>query len=426
MDDGSSAGERYLERYRCRAGELGLSFMRVGVVTRDPAASEGGGHTFISSLVEAISTATSSHTFLFHDTAPIQRDRPRRRLIRRAGDAIGAGRLVDAAARHVGRWERRFGDDEISPLERFVKESEIDIVWFLSPGGGPVSAPYIATVWDLQHRLQPYFPEVSTTGWDWDARERHYRSTLPQAARIVTGTETGKNQIVQFYGVNPENVAVVPLPVADAEPGADRGGAIDVRAKYGIARKFVFYPAQFWPHKNHVNLLLAFDLLRRDRGLELDLVLTGSDKGNLDHVTETVALLGLTARVHIPGFVPKAELRAFYRHAMGLVYPSFFGPDNIPPLEAFALGCPVAAARVAGAEEQLGDAALLFDPADPADIARAISMLQERDELRAELIRRGRALVATRTARSYVAQICRVVDELAPFRRTWGRRYLHS
>jgi glycosyltransferase involved in cell wall biosynthesis len=247
---------------------------------------------------------------------------------------------------------------------------------------------------------------------------------LPSGTRIITGTQTGKNEIIQFYGVNPENVVVVPMPIADAELTMGREQPVDVREKYGVARDFLFYPAQFWPHKNHINLLLALDLLSQKEGMEFDLVLAGSDKGNLQHVTDTAAALKLTSRVHILGFLPKSEVRQFYRDAKCLVFPSFFGPDNIPPLEAFALECPVVAARVSGAEEQLGKAALFFDPRDPADMARAILMLCSNGELRAELVRRGRKLVETRTAQSYMEQMCCIFDELEPYRRTWGRQYV--
>jgi glycosyltransferase involved in cell wall biosynthesis len=206
------------------------------------------------------------------------------------------------------------------------------------------------------------------------------------------------------------------MPVAQAGLPEDNGNRIDVRTKYGLTREFLLYPAQFWPHKNHVNLLFGLDLLKREASLELDIVLTGSDKGNLNHVRKTIAALGLSSQVHILGFVPKADLDILYREAICLTYASFFGPDNIPPLEAFALGCPVIAARVPGSEE---NAALLFDPADPADIARVILTMYRNAGLRAELIRRAKEIASARSPRAYVAQICQILDGFERIRRCW-------
>jgi len=344
-------------------------------------------------------------------------------LVKHAGESVGAGRLIRFAAGRMTSIQAVFAAGRI---EQFILESDIDVMWFLSQTNAPVSVPYFTTVWDLQHRRQPFFPEVSTTGWTWDARERAFRSKLPRASRIITGTQAGKDEIIAFYGVCPQNVIVVPMPIAEADLSGDSDSRIDVSAKYGLKSQYLFYPAQFWPHKNHVNLLLALDLLKRNAGVELDLVLTGSDKGNLNHVCETVAALRLTSQVNNLGFVPKADLHWLYREANSLVFPSFFGPDNIPPLEAFAIGCPVMAARVPGSEEQLGSAALLFDPADPADIARAILTVHGDRRLRAELIKRGREVASARSPRAYVEQICCVLDDFTAIRRCWGRHYQHN
>jgi glycosyltransferase involved in cell wall biosynthesis len=396
--------------------------MRVGVVTYSVLPEAGGAFTFIKTVVDAIKECSSSHEFVISEQALEPDSKWRwKEVVKRAGDTVGAGRLIRFTARQIRTVQTSFAAGEVSPVEQFVLNSDIDVMWFLSPTNAPVSVPYITTVWDLQHRRQPFFPEVCTTGWTWDARERAFASILPRASRIITGTQAGKDEIVAFYSVASENVMIVPMPVAVAEHGTDRDSRIDVRGKYGLKREFLFYPAQFWPHKNHVNLLLALDVLRRDAGVGLDLVLTGHDMGNLSHVRETIAALGLTSQVHLTGFVPKGDVNGFYREADSLAYPSFFGPDNIPPLEAFALGCPVVAARVRGAEEQLGNAALLFDPSDPSDIARAILTLHRNRELRAELIRRGRELVSTRSPRAYVARICQILDDLARIRRCWGR-----
>jgi glycosyltransferase involved in cell wall biosynthesis len=402
--------------------------VRIGVVTGSSSPAAGGAFTFTGAIVDAIKACSSGHDFIIWDSEVLESNVKRqcRDFVKRAGDIVGAGRLIRSTARRIRSVQTIFAAGEVSPIEQFIRDSDIDLVWFLIPGNVPVSVPYIATVWDLQHRCQPFFPEVSTSGWTWEAREQTYRLSLPRAARIITGTQVGKDEIVGFYGASPQNIVVVPMPVAEVESSRDGDSRIDVRAKYGLKRDFLFYPAQFWPHKNHVNLLLALDLLKRDAGVELDLVLTGGDKGNLDHVSETVAALGLTSQIHVLGFVPKADLGGLYREAVSLAFASFFGPDNIPPLEAFALGCPVVAAAVPGSGEQLGNAALLFDPADPADIARAILTVHRDRRLRAELVRRGKEIVSARSPQAYVEQICRIFDDFVPIRRCWGRHYLHS
>ena len=58
----------------------------------------------------------------------------------------------------------------------------------------------------------------------------------------------------------------------------------------------------------------------------------------------------------------RPELIALYRHALALTFVSYFGPDNLPPLEAFALGCPVITSAIEGVDEQLGNAALYVNP----------------------------------------------------------------
>jgi glycosyltransferase involved in cell wall biosynthesis len=400
--------------------------MRIGVVAGNPPAEEGGGFTFTRVVLEAIKTCSSRHEFIIWEELE-QYDSKGRRidLVKRVADSIGAGQLIRSTARVLRSVQTLFGPEKVPPLGQFITDSKIEVVWFLHPGYPPVSAPFLATIWDLQHRCQPFFPEVSTTGWTWEAREHAYRSSLPRAARIITGTETGKSEIVAVYGVAPKNISVIPMPVPVVDLINDNENGMNVREKYRLKGDFLFYPAQFWPHKNHVNLLLALDLIKRNAGLDLDLVLVGSDKGNLRHVQNTIAALGLSSQVHIPGFVSNADLCGLYREAICLAFVSFFGPDNIPPLEAFALGCPVIAARVPGSEEQLKDAALLFDPADPADIARIILMVYRDARLRAELVRRGREVVSARSPRSYVEQICRILDEFEPIRRCWGDQYLH-
>jgi glycosyltransferase involved in cell wall biosynthesis len=69
--------------------------------------------------------------------------------------------------------------------------------------------------------------------------------------------------------------------------------------------------------------------------------------------------------------------------------PTFFGPTNIPPLEAMALGCPVAVSDIYAMPEQLNGAGLLFDPTSVEQIAAALHRLWTDDELCMDLARKG-------------------------------------
>jgi glycosyltransferase involved in cell wall biosynthesis len=231
---------------------------------------------------------------------------------------------------------------------------------------------------------------------------------------------------VHYYGVNPDNVIVVPFPAPSIASEVQGDAIPNVRQKYGIRGDFLLYPAQFWPHKNHVNLLIALALLKQSRGMTIEMVFTGSDKGNAGYVLEKIKELRLDDQVHMLGFVPREDLRALYSKALALTFASFFGPDNIPPLEAFALGCPVIASRVSGADEQLGDAALLFNPADPEELASAILTISQDPQLRARMIQKGTEIAKARTPEAYVEQVCKIFDKFVPIRRCWGQGYKHS
>jgi glycosyltransferase involved in cell wall biosynthesis len=255
--------------------------LRVGIVTGNAVPEVGGGWTFSTMLTGALKTAQGPHAFIALDG------------------------MND---KNINNWP-----EAVAPREH------IDIVWFLKPDAEPLSIPYVATVWDLEHRKQPYFPVVSST---WSARENVYNALLPRASLIITGTQAGKEEVMHYYRVNPANVMVIPFPAPSDALKAQSLESEAIKEKYGLDGDFLIYPAQFWSHKNHVNLLRGLRLLRDQYGLDLDHVLTGSDHGNRDHVMREVVELGFSDRVFVLGFIPREDFIALYRVATALVFPT--------------------------------------------------------------------------------------------------------
>lgn len=296
-----------------------------------------------------------------------------------------------------------------------------DLLCYLTPLVRPIAdIPYVTTVWDLEHRVQPYFPEVSLHG-EFESRERRYRDVLPRASFILALGTRGRQQVIDLYGIPAQRVRIQSLPT----PGfALREGATAVAPRslqhLGIIGDYLFYPAQFWAHKNHACLLLMLAKLRDQHGYTPKLVLTGSDKGNKAHVEEMVRQLELQSQVVFPGFVSREDLTTLYRQALALVFPSFFGPENLPSLEAFALGCPVVASDIPGHDEQLGDAALLANPLQPDEWCDAVLRLRDDPAGRQMLVKRGRERALRYTADHYVTDLFRLFDEFAAIRRCWA------
>jgi glycosyltransferase involved in cell wall biosynthesis len=168
-----------------------------------------------------------------------------------------------------------------------------------------------------------------------------------------------------------------------------------VRVKYSLPAKYFFYPAQFYKHKNHSSLLEAIARMKSTYS-DVKLVLVGAKERNgYTDVVRQVEALGLSDNVLFAGYANDREMAALYTLARALVMPTFFGPTNIPQLEAFALGCPVATSRIYGIPEQVGNAAMLFDPTSISEIQTCLMKLWTDDVLCAELAGRGKAHAAS-------------------------------
>lgn len=303
-----------------------------------------------------------------------------------------------------------------SGTESLVAGTGADFLVCLGPEVPTMTLPYLMIIWDLQHRTQPFYPEVSLEGV-WERRERYFSRVIPRASRVVVGTEVGREELADFYGFPHSRVTVLPHPTPSFALQAAEAAA-NGRAPEGfpVGQPYVFYPAQFWAHKNHVSLIEAIRTVRH-RGTDCKLVLVGSDRGgNLTYVKE-VADKEASDAVLFLDFVDREELVWLYRNAIALVYPSLFGPENLPPLEAFALGCPVIAERVPGADEQMGDAALLGNGS--GFFAEAIVKLAGDADARRSLIDRGLERASRSTPASFVDGLLRDLDLFQTVRRTW-------
>lgn len=306
----------------------------------------------------------------------------------------------------------------LSPLDKAVKLNKIDILWYATQYFEPVDIPYIFTVWDLNHRIHSFFPEVSVNKM-WQRREEACRNIIPRATYILTGTETGKQEVIKFYNVLKERVKVLPFPTPEHKKALSLKN-YDLKKDFSIENDYLIYPSPFHPHKNHIRILEALVILERKYGLKYSAVFIGNDPGNKNYLKKKCQEFKLKDRVKFCNFMPHDQLIYLYKQAFALVYASYFGPDNIPPLEAFSFKCPVIASRVNGAEEQLGNKAILVDPNKAEDFASAVVKLAKDIKFREQMIARAFKFTKKWTFDDYVKSTLVLIDSFSHVRSCWG------
>ena len=255
------------------------------------------------------------------------------------------------------------------------------------------SVPSIYQPHDLQHLHFPEFFSPEAIAW----RELNYRAFCKQARMVTVTTQWGKRDLTEHYGLPADKVVVIPLaPAISNYENLSPGAARAILDGMHIPERYAYYPAQTWPHKNHLRLVEALYEARECLGVEIPLVCSGLQNEHYSEIRERIEVLGMQDLVRFVGFVQPRMVAALYQCARLVVFPSLFEAAGGfgPMFEAFEAGTPVVASSATSLPEQAGDAAVIFDPFDVDAIAGSVARVWQDDDLRTILVERGRARVA--------------------------------
>lgn len=271
------------------------------------------------------------------------------------------------------------------------------------------SLPAVLNLHDLQHL---HFPENFRQS-DIDARNHLYGLSSTLAGAIIVSSDFVRNDLIERMRVPGRKVFTIPVTW---DPRVEEGlRTFDVEAArrhYRLPQTYALYPAQFWPHKNHVSLVQALAILKRvDPGHDLKLVFTGyRGHSGWPRVDECIRAEGLQEDVICLDHIPVDHLGAVYRGARFCVVPSLFEASSYPVIEAQVLGVPAMCARVTSLPELVQDGAgELFDPRDPDDLAhKMLAWLRDPEAARAHARRALDKVRRDHSLTSFVAGLDRV------------------
>lgn len=307
---------------------------------------------------------------------------------------------------------RRLGaPDGVEGSNGRIEGARIDLMHFTIQDAFATDVPYIYHPHDLQHVHFPDFFDPDQIA----RRDRVYRYFCRSARMVATVSSWVKNDVIATFGLSEDKVSVVPfappnLGYGDPEPEDLKRTAEKLR----LPAQFAFYPAQTWKHKNHIRLIEAAAQVRAEGGPVIPLVFSGQQNDHHAAIIARAKALGVQENVHFVGFVSPMDLQCLYQLARCVVVPSLHEAASFPIWEAFLAGTPVACSSVTSLPEQVGDAALVFDPENTAQIANSLLRVWSDETLRSELIQRGQVRVEElnweRTCRHFRAHYRRLLD----------------
>lgn len=209
-----------------------------------------------------------------------------------------------------------------------------------------------------------------------------------RADMICTVSEYSKKEIESGYGIAGDRIRVTYHGVNPRYEPQTETRLAAVRAKYRLERPYFLFVGAREPRKNLPRLIRAFSLFREGQQSDYELILVGPEGSGS---AEVHALLNDPAAgrgVRTLGFVPDDDMPCIYAASEAFVLPSLGEGFGMPVIEAMACGAPVIVSRATCLPEVAGDAAVLFDPTDPADIAQAMRMIL-RPDVRQEMKQKG-------------------------------------
>jgi len=258
-------------------------------------------------------------------------------------------------------------------------------VQYTAPLACPV--PVVVSVHDVSFLEYPeYFPFPRAAQLRLTVRR-----TIQAAARILTVSEFSRDAIARAYGLDPDRIAVVHNAAADCFHQVRRDTApAQVSQRFGLTAPFILSVGDLQPRKNHIGLIEAFARMALAcPQLSHQLVLAGKETWFGRRVYDAAKRSGVANRIRFLGFVSDDDLLQLYNACELFCFPSFYEGFGLPVLEAMACGAAVCCSNTAAIPEVADGAAILFDPHNTDEIARAMLDLIQLSELRSRMRRLG-------------------------------------
>ena len=311
-------------------------------------------------------------------------------------------------------------------LEMFLKKNNIDLVYFTSPSQYSLyleKTKFFITIPDVDHREHLEFPEVVDEN-EFNRKNEIFSKSLIKAQAIITNANIIKERLIKFYNISPNRVYIISLRPAISVrdfslENVDENINRNIINKYNLPKNYIFYPAMYLPHKNHVAIIDSLKIVNKNLNKKIKVVFTGSDIGYKSNLVNYAKSEKVFEDISFLNFVEDSELPYIYYNSNMIVFPVLIGPTFTPVWEAFKMKKPVIFSNLDGVKNVYGDGVNYIDPLNKNEIAVAIKKLFINSEFRENLIKKGSKVLEDMQIKDEYSQVFKIIKKYRDLKKTW-------
>ena len=281
------------------------------------------------------------------------------------------------------------------------------------------SIPLVVTLHDIIYMESSFLKILKGSGTNYQKFGNAYRRLvvpwiIKKSRKIITVSHFEKNRIGQFFGISGDKrlEAVYNGVSRHFKPVTDAFELQRVKTLYNLPNRFFFFLGNTDPKKNTKGTLRAFSDYLAKTGNDIHLVMLDYDRYELEQLLEEIGDTELIHRIILTGYVVNTDLPSIYCQSEVFLYPSLRESFGIPMLEAMACGVPVITSNTSSMPEVAGDAAMLTNPYEPAEITAAMIRLTSDKKLRSDLIQKGFEQAAKFSWKAMAEHVQHIYSEL--------------
>ena len=271
------------------------------------------------------------------------------------------------------------------PFSIFLKKESYDLVIFLGPSNNVKyceEVSFVVNIWDLDHIKNSQFPEHNINSIN-DFKNNYIRSIIFKAFKIIVPHENNKTDLINYYKANKKNIIIqnfipmLPTIYRDSSKDDAKYKELYQNLKIPTQKKIIFYPAQFWAHKNHKYIVDVAEIMNDKGQNDYFFVFCGTDKGNYPYIKRVIEEKKIENYFKFLNFISDDELISLYLNSDAVLMPTYGGPTNLPLYESFFFKIPIFYSKDLIKDPEINSHLIEIDLENPNDFCEKVEILND-------------------------------------------------